>query len=500
AKEAAASLLTRLNGDRFALVAVEGEAQTLVPLTLDSAAVGLFLDALEPGVGAKPGTSLAAGLAAAIELFPGGIGSGRSCVLLSDGEDLEGGLDAVIAKAKAEGITIHTVLAGASGGKGAPVPEVDVAGRVTGYKSDESGAPVLSRPNAETLRRLAAATGGTFSVVSPGRTDLDGVAKAIDAAARRPLSALLLSNLEERFQIPLAAAVSAIALLLLGAGGGRARRRRADAGRRETRTRAAAALLLGALVAARAEAQGTGQAPPPQPAPEPAPRGLVGRLAERPPFASARREATKGKAALDAKKPAEAAAHFSREVALAPHDPTGSYNLGTALSQAGQDDEAIASLERARKGGRRDVAADAAYNAGTTLYRAKEYDGAARAFREALRLAPGDPDAAWNYELCARKSEEQKKEQQKNAQQKPQPKQGGKPSPTPSPSPSAGKNAEKPEDQKKKEQEDREFEKKANMPREKAEQLLNAISQSDLEEQKRRMAEQRSRRRVARDW
>src|SRR5205085_8012710 len=57
AKQAASSLLTRLDGDRLALVAVEGEAQTLVPLTLDSAAVGLFLDALEPGAGAKPGTS-----------------------------------------------------------------------------------------------------------------------------------------------------------------------------------------------------------------------------------------------------------------------------------------------------------------------------------------------------------------------------------------------------------------------------------------------------------
>ena len=46
----------------------------------------------------------------------------------------------------------------------------------------------------------------------------------------------------------------------------------------------------------------------------------------------------------------------------------------------------------------------------------------------------------------------------------------------------------------------RRFEKKANMPREKAEQLLNAISQSDLEEQKKRMAEQRSRRKTTRDW
>ena len=79
ARQAAISLLERLGGDRLALVGCEGEAQVLVPLTLDTAAVGLFLDALEPGIGALPGTSLSAGLAAAAELLPpGGPGARRS--------------------------------------------------------------------------------------------------------------------------------------------------------------------------------------------------------------------------------------------------------------------------------------------------------------------------------------------------------------------------------------------------------------------------------------
>jgi hypothetical protein len=38
------------------------------------------------------------------------------------------------------------------------------------------------------------------------------------------------------------------------------------------------------------------------------------------------------------------------------------------------------------------------------------------------------------------------------------------------------------------------------MTREKAEQLLAAIERSDLDEQKKKIAEQRSRRKVARDW
>ena len=38
------------------------------------------------------------------------------------------------------------------------------------------------------------------------------------------------------------------------------------------------------------------------------------------------------------------------------------------------------------------------------------------------------------------------------------------------------------------------------MTRDKADQLLSAIERSDLDEQKKKIAERRSKRRVARDW
>src|SRR6185503_18902433 len=44
ARAALMTLIARLEGDRFGLIAFEGEAYPLVPLTLDADAVGLFLD------------------------------------------------------------------------------------------------------------------------------------------------------------------------------------------------------------------------------------------------------------------------------------------------------------------------------------------------------------------------------------------------------------------------------------------------------------------------
>ncbi|MEO8585484.1 MAG: VWA domain-containing protein, partial [Acidobacteriota bacterium] len=259
ARQAAQSLLSRLGSDRAALIACEGEAQALVPLTLDAAAVGLFLDAMEPGMGPKPGTSIASGLAVASDLFPAGSAGGKNVVFFSDGEDLEGGVDAAIARAKAEGITVHTVLAGALNGSGAPVPDLDAAGHTTGFKSDGKGQPVLSKADPDLLRRLAAETGGSFTVVSPGRTDLEGVARQIDLGARRPMSEVLVTSLEERFQIPLGVAVGALGILLLGFGRGKDLLRK---GKRDGAMLGQAGALLIALVAGRAESQKPAPQPP----------------------------------------------------------------------------------------------------------------------------------------------------------------------------------------------------------------------------------------------
>jgi Mg-chelatase subunit ChlD/tetratricopeptide (TPR) repeat protein len=512
ARQAAQSLLSRLGSDRAALVACEGEAQVLVPLTLDAAAVGLFLDAMEPGMGPKPGTSIASGLATAADLFPAGSAGGKNVVVVSDGEDLEGGVDAAIARAKAEGITVHTVFVGAVNGGGAPVPDLDAAGRTSGFKSDEKGQPVLSKADPELLRRLAAETGGSFTVVSPGRTDLEGVARQIDLGARRPLSEVLVTSLEERFQIPLGVAVAALGVLLLGFGRGRSAWSRAGAagflrnllrrGKRDGAALTATALLcMLPLRVARAQ-----QAAP---APASAAPGSAAASPDTPPplpflskiLSSPRSSALKGQKALDEKKPAEALSHFQREIELAPNDQTGAYNLGTAQSKAGRAPEALASLEKARKEGRGGLAADAAFNAGQTFYREKQYEPAAAAFREALKRRPGDADAAWNYELCVRRAEEEK-QKQKDQQQKDQKddKKSGKDGKDKQPGNPNDKQQAGNDEQKKKQQQEKEFEQKANMTRDKAEQLLAAIERSDLDEQKKKVAEQRVKRRVKRDW
>src|SRR4029078_2060263 len=81
----------------------------------------------------------------------------RVLIVVSDGEDLEDGLEASVNAAKKAGVVIHTVGVGSA--QGGPVPDTDTNGNRNGYKL-ENGEPVISRLHQETLIRLAQATGG----------------------------------------------------------------------------------------------------------------------------------------------------------------------------------------------------------------------------------------------------------------------------------------------------------------------------------------------------
>src|SRR5262249_51800360 len=213
ARQALASLVSRLEGDRFALVAFESEAYPLVPLTLDADAVDLFLDTLEPGIVPAPGTSLGVGLARGLELFVDKERRNKVMVLVSDGEDLEGEIEPAVRKAKEAGVVVHTVGVGTEAGQ--PVPDFDKEGRRTGFKRDESGQAVISRLNPANLDAIARGTGGRSFRIPPADTSLGGLAAAIEGMEQKTLLREFSYRRKERFQVPLAVGLVALALALL---------------------------------------------------------------------------------------------------------------------------------------------------------------------------------------------------------------------------------------------------------------------------------------------
>ncbi|HVO11766.1 MAG TPA: VWA domain-containing protein [Vicinamibacteria bacterium] len=515
ARQALMQLVARLDGDRFALVAFEREAYPLVPLTLDPDVLGLFLDTVEPGMVPAPGTSLGSGLSTGLSAFVDKDRRHKVMVLVSDGEDLEGEVEAAVRAARQAGVIVHTVGVGTEAGQ--PVPELDADGRVIGYKRDEGGNPVVSRLNMQNLEAIARGTGGQAFRITPADTSLSRLAGAIEGLEQKALTREFSYRRKERFQAPLAAGLLSLTAGLLLPLPHLRRRGRPDAAPRGRAVGGVAALLV-LLLPALARGQ---ELPSPAASPSPAAGSLLDELLLRP-----RRATAEGRADYDRGNHPRALSAFERAAASRPRDLAVRFNVADGLYKNGRYDEAAALFRALGQAADSPVAAAARYNLGNSLFQKQDYRGAADAYRQALELRPSDEDTRRNLELALRALQErqqnqaqgQKRQEKEQRQERQQPQsdmgqrqeqklqgrqQGGQDAPRekrqdPQPREAGGGGRQTP--QAPEERADQRFREQAGMPRERAMQLLDALQQNEREEQKKQLQRRRAATRQGKDW
>lgn len=153
AREVLLDFARRRERDRLGAVAFARHAVTITPLTLDHEILEAQLRAV--GIGAiEDGTAIGNAIAASVNRLEGSTAESRVIVLLTDGVSNAGEIHPLTAAglAKTRGIRVYTVGAGSESGGEFVVRGPDGAPRV-------SRAPGIDE---ETLRRVAAATGGRY--------------------------------------------------------------------------------------------------------------------------------------------------------------------------------------------------------------------------------------------------------------------------------------------------------------------------------------------------
>jgi Ca-activated chloride channel homolog len=213
AKLEVGDLLERLAGDRVAIVVFAGDAFVQCPLTSDGAAAKLFLRAVAPDAMPRQGTALADALRAAGEVLRAADRGARAKVVLvvTDGEDHEGGADDAAQALADDGVRVFALGVGTRAG--APLPIVDAAGNVAGWRQDRRGEQVVSRLDAAALEVLAARGGGAvYEVEAPGR-GVEVFRAELDRMQKSELEGRVTVTWEDRYAV---AAFPAL-LLLLGA-------------------------------------------------------------------------------------------------------------------------------------------------------------------------------------------------------------------------------------------------------------------------------------------
>ena len=221
------SFLESLSGDRVGLVAFSGEAQVMVPLTLDYGTVQMMLRELTPGW-LMPGTNLEKAIRKGMDLYrnSGSAGQYSVMILMSDGEELEAAAVNAAKEAAEMGIRIYTIGIGSR--EGVPIPVPSKNGEIA-YKKDLQGNIVTTRLEDGTLQEIASATGGLYFYASPGEFQLQKVLTEIASLEKKEQASDRMENNQDRYQIFLG--LAALLFLIEALVSERGRKRRVGAGR-----------------------------------------------------------------------------------------------------------------------------------------------------------------------------------------------------------------------------------------------------------------------------
>lgn len=213
AKLAIKDLVRKLNGDRVGLVVFSGTAFLQCPLTLDYNGFLLSLDDVNVNSIPVGGTSISSAVYTAIKSFEGGEQEEKVLVVITDGEDLEGGVERAIEKARAENVKIFCVGIGSAGGE--LVPIIGSNGKRAFLKDDE-GNVVRTRLEEGVLQKMALETGGMYVRATGAEFGLSLIYdERLAKMEKQDFKSRMEKKYNERFQIPLGIAILFIFLELL---------------------------------------------------------------------------------------------------------------------------------------------------------------------------------------------------------------------------------------------------------------------------------------------
>jgi Ca-activated chloride channel homolog len=209
---AISKLIDRLHGDRIGIVVFAGDAFTQLPITSDYGAAKLMLDNIDNDIVPVQGTTIAPAIDLAVKSLSKNELSGKSIIIITDGEDHEEDAVASAKKAAAKGITVHTIGMGSP--EGAPIPEYKGAVRM-GFKKDMDGNTVVTQLNEKMLTEISAAGNGVYVRANNSEAGLNTIMNELEKIQRTQLGSKHFTEYEDRFQPFLLVAIMLLAAELL---------------------------------------------------------------------------------------------------------------------------------------------------------------------------------------------------------------------------------------------------------------------------------------------
>ena len=446
AKMMVENLVDHFTNDKIGLIVFAGEAFVQLPITSDYVSAKMFLSSINPSMLSTQGTDIAAAITMASHSFTQEENIGKAIIVITDGEDHEGGALEAAKEAKERGM--NTYVLGVGSPNGAPIP----AGNGD-YMKDNSGQTVMSALNEDMCRQLADAGSGAYIHVENNSNAQEQLDNELDKLAKKETSSTIYSDYDEQFQ---AVAIIVLLLLILEVCILEIKNPMLKNVSLFKRSKKVAAVGVMLLVAVSMQAQND------------------------------RQMIRQGNKLYRKGNVAEAEVSYRKAVERNERNAQANYNLGNALMGQRKDSLAITQLEKAAKLETNPLRrAQAYHNMGVICQQHRMFGEAIEAYKEALRNNPTDNETRYNLALCKRQQQDQQQDQnQQNKDNKDK------------------QDQQKQEQQQKQDEQKQEQQQKQQMSKENAEQLLNAAMQEEKQTQERmkKAQQQPQKRRLEKNW
>ena len=204
AKRLVAQLVDKMEYDKVGMIVFAGDAFTQLPITSDYISAKMFLESINPSLISKQGTAIGAAINLATRSFTPQEGVGRAVIVITDGENHEGGAVEAAKAAAEKGIQVSVLGVGMP--DGAPIP---VEG-TNDFRRDRDGNVVVTRLNEQMCQEIAQAGDGIYVRVDNSNAAQKVIAQEINKMAKADVETQVYTEFNEQFQ-----AVAWIILLLL---------------------------------------------------------------------------------------------------------------------------------------------------------------------------------------------------------------------------------------------------------------------------------------------
>lgn len=180
--------------DKVGLIVFAGDAFIQLPITSDFISAKIFLESIDPGLIARQGTNIKAAIDMATRSFTPKEGVGKAIIIITDGENHEGGAMEAAKSAAEKGMMVYVMGVGSP--EGAPIPVGSGE-----YRRDKKGNVIVTRLNEQMCQEIAAVGNGMYIRIDNTNNAQRILQKEIDKLAKADIETTTYSEYDEQFAV-----------------------------------------------------------------------------------------------------------------------------------------------------------------------------------------------------------------------------------------------------------------------------------------------------------